>query len=230
MKCSVVIPAAGSGTRFGSETPKQFLLLRGRPLIAHAVERFLNQAAVDRVVICGARAQLGRLEELKGDRGWERVLIVEGGDSRRDSVAAGVRAVQESNAELVAVHDAVRPFFGSETFRLLLEAASLDGAALPALPVTETIHRVEGELVAETPDRSHWYSAQTPQCFRIELLKDLLDRAIEDGYAATDEAGAAARYGHRVRIVRGDWMNVKITRPEDLLAAEANFDRWEAEL
>lgn len=230
MKCTVIIPAAGSGTRFGGETPKQFLTLRGRPLIAHAVERFLGETVVDRVIICGAREHLSALDRLNAGRAWDRVAIIEGGDTRRDSVAAGMSAVQESNAELVAVHDAVRPFFASETFRLLLEAASLHGAALPALPVTETIHRVEGEFVAETPERSHWYSAQTPQCFRVELLKDVLHRAIEDRYAATDEAGAAARYGHRVRIVRGDWMNIKITRPEDLLAAEENFDRWAAEL
>ena len=224
MKCSVIIPAAGSGTRFGGDTPKQFLELRGRPLISHAVERFLAESSVERVVICASPEGLARLEGISS--AWDRVSVVEGGATRRDSVAAGLRALEGPATGLVAVHDAVRPYFSSRTFQAVLEAASESGAALPAMPLTETIHRVEAGFVAETPDRTHWYGAQTPQCFRTQLLKDVLDRAIADGYAATDEAGAAARYGHRVRIVPGDAMNIKITRPEDLLIAEATFDRW----
>ncbi|HUF16679.1 MAG TPA: 2-C-methyl-D-erythritol 4-phosphate cytidylyltransferase [Thermoanaerobaculia bacterium] len=226
MKCTVIIPAAGSGTRFGGETPKQFFTLRGRPLIAHAVERFLGETVVDRVIICGAPEHLSTLERFSAGRAWDRVAIIEGGDTRRDSVAAGVRAAGQTSVELVAVHDAVRPFFGASTFRAVLEAAAASGAALPALRITETIHRVEEGFVAETPDRNHYYSAQTPQCFRIELLREVLDRAIEEGYPATDEAGAVARYGHRVKIVTGDLTNIKITHPEDLQAAELNFDRW----
>ena len=226
MRCSVIIPAAGSGTRFGGDTPKQFLELRGRALIVHAVERFLAESSVERIVVCGSPEGVARLEALSA--GWDRVNIVEGGATRRDSVAAGLRSVG-SAADLVAVHDAVRPYFSSRTFQAVLEAASESGAALPAMPVTETIHRAEAGFIAETPDRTHWYGAQTPQCFRAGLLKDVLDRAIADGYAATDEAGAAARYGHRVRIVPGDAMNIKITRALDLLIAEATFDRWDEE-
>ncbi len=229
MRCSVIIPAAGSGTRFGGDVPKQFLPLRGRPLIAHAVERFLAEDVVDQVIICGSREHLSTLEAMRTERGWDYVAIIEGGATRRDSVAEGVRTATESSVEMVAVHDAVRPFFSSRTFLAVLEAAAASGAALPALPVTETLHRAEDGFVAETPDRSHFYSAQTPQCFRIALLKEVLDRAIEEGYPATDEAGAAARYGHRVKIVTGDVGNIKITHPDDFQAAEASLDRWETE-
>jgi 2-C-methyl-D-erythritol 4-phosphate cytidylyltransferase len=223
MRCTVIIPAAGSGARFGADLPKQYLALRGRPVIAHTIERFLRESVVDRVIVCAAGEHLETVRAL----GLPRTEVVPGGASRRDSVRAGLEAA--GDAELVAVHDSVRPFFRSTTFHALLAAAAEFGAAIPVLPVSETIHRVLEGAIVETPERSELFAAQTPQCFRLALLRDALDRAVREHYAATDEAGAAIRCGYAVRVIPGDVGNVKITQPDDLRAAEANFDSWSGE-
>lgn len=224
----VIIPAAGSGTRFGGETPKQFLPLRGRPLITYSVEKFLREDTVERVVICVAQQRRTEFERLVVSSGWRSVDVVIGGSTRQESVFRGMVAASSGQASLVAVHDAVRPFFSTATFRKVLEAAERFGAALPAVPISDTIHRVVDESIVETAERAHWMGAQTPQCFRMSLLQEILDRARQDQYEATDEAGLAVKYGHRVRVVPGDPENLKITRPIDLHIAEANFDQWVA--
>ena len=226
MRCTVIIPAAGSGHRFGGETPKQYLILRGRPLIAWTIERFLGEEAVASVIVCAADPWIPFMLDLAEQSRWKNVQVIVGGASRRDSVINGVRVAEKDGAELVAVHDAVRPFLRSATFQTLLQSAREHGAALPAIPVVDTIHRVRDDVIVETPARSGLYQAQTPQCFRIEVLKEALDRAVADEYAATDEAAAVARLGTRVRVVVGDLTNVKITHPSDLVAAEANFAAW----
>jgi 2-C-methyl-D-erythritol 4-phosphate cytidylyltransferase len=223
MRCTVIIPAAGSGARFGGELPKQYLPLRGRPVIAHTIERFLRETVVERVIVCAAEEHLQTVRSLA----LPRTEVVQGGATRRDSVLAGLRAA--GDAGIVAVHDSVRPFFRSTTFHALLAAAAEVGAAIPVLPVSETIHRVVDGAVVDTPERSELFGAQTPQCFRVEILSDALERAVRENYAATDEAGAAVRCGYAVRVIPGDVGNVKITQPDDLRAAEANFDRWSGE-
>lgn len=226
MQCVVIIPAAGSGTRFGGETPKQFLPLRGRPLITYSVEKFLREDVVKRVVICVAPDRRTEFERMVVSSGWRSVDVVIGGSTRQDSVFRGLVAASSGHSGLVAVHDAVRPFFSTATFRKVLEAADRFGAALPAVPISETIHRVVDEYILETAERSQWMGAQTPQCFRMSLLQQILDRARKDHWEATDEAGLAVKYGHQVRVVPGDPDNLKITRPIDLHVAEANFDQW----
>jgi 2-C-methyl-D-erythritol 4-phosphate cytidylyltransferase len=226
MNCVVIIPAAGSGLRFGGDVPKQFLPLRGQPLIAYAIEKFLREPSVKRVVICVAQDRRTEFERMVVTRGWKTVDVVLGGVSRQDSVFRGLVAASSGSAEFVAVHDAVRPFFTIATFRGVLAAAADCGAALPALPINETIHRVVDNFIVETAERSQWMGAQTPQCFRAKVLQEVLDRARADGFEATDEAGLATHYGYRVRVVTGDPQNLKITRPPDLHAAEANFEEW----
>ena len=226
MRCNVIIPAAGSGTRFGAETPKQYLTLRGRPLIAWTIERFAGDEAVDSVIVCAADSWLSFMIDLVERSGWRNVQVIAGGATRRDSVINGVRAAEAGGAELVAVHDAVRPFVRASTFQALLESAREHGASLPAIPVVDTIHRVRDDVIVETPARSGLYQAQTPQCFRLVLLKDALERAVADEYSATDEAAAVARLGTRVHVIVGDLSNVKITHPSDLETAEANFAAW----
>lgn len=226
MQCVVIIPAAGSGTRFGGEIPKQFIPLRGRPLITYSVEKFLREDVVKRVVICVAQERRNEFERMVVSSGWRSVDVVTGGPTRQESVFRGLVAASSGHAGLVAVHDAVRPFFSTATFRKVLEAAQRFGAALPAVPTSDTIHRVVDEFILETAERAQWMGAQTPQCFRLSLLQEILDRARRDQFDATDEAGLAVKYGHRVRVVPGDPENLKITRPIDLNVAEANFDQW----
>jgi 2-C-methyl-D-erythritol 4-phosphate cytidylyltransferase len=153
------------------------------------------------------------------------VQFVAGGETRQQSVIRALRAA-EGEYDLVAVHDAVRPFFRLSTFRAVLDAAAEHGAALPALPITDTIHTTRDDFLDLTLDRSTLAAAQTPQCFRFEVLRDVLERAERESAEGTDEAGLAARYGYKVKVIPGDPTNIKITHPEDLLAGEAIFTRW----
>ncbi len=217
----VIIPAAGSGTRFGGDVPKQFLPLGGRPLVQRVVERFLFDSVVTRVVVPVLDMLLNAVKESPG----ERVKFVAGGATRLQSVAAGLAAAGDE-FDLVAVHDAVRPFFSPDTFHATLDAARTHGAAFPGIRLPDTIHEIRDDAIASTPDRSVFVAAQTPQCFRIDVLRDILTRAAREDANATDEAGLAAKYGHRVQLVPGDSMNFKITRPEDLVMAERIYAEW----
>jgi len=210
MSVLVIIPAAGSGARFGGEIPKQFRALAGTPILLRVIERFFTDERVANVVVAVAPALLANVKQT------DRVRFVAGGATRQQSVTNALAAVGDE--ELVAVHDAVRPFFSYGTLDALLDAAAEHGAAFPGVPVTDTIHLVRDERIVETPQRSLLIAAQTPQCFRTELLREVLARAAGDD--ATDEAGLAARMGYDVRVVPGDAVNFKITRPEDLERAE----------
>lgn len=226
MRCLAIIPAAGSGSRFGGSIPKQYVELHGVPILVRTVERLLEFAPVARVVVCVAPDQITRVEDLRSERSWKMVSVVPGGESRQESVRLGLAASEGDPRALVAVHDAVRPFVSSSLFLRTLEAADEFGAALPLMHLNDTIHRVRDGFVFETPDRSEWFAGQTPQCFRRALLQRALDVAARDGVQATDEAAAVGRTGVAVRVVEGEARNFKITREDDLRIAEANFERW----
>ena len=219
----VIVPAAGAGTRFGGDIPKQFRPLGGKPLVQRVVERFLFDEKVSRVVVPVAEILLSVVSQSNE----ERVKFVGGGETRLQSVARGLEYA--GDADLIAIHDAVRPFFALETFHAALAAAQEHGAALPVIPLADTVHVVADDRIVSTPDRSTLAAAQTPQCFRAEVLRDVVARAQRDGEDATDEAGLAARYGYVVKAVRGDSMNFKITRLEDLAMAERVLAEWGGE-
>jgi 2-C-methyl-D-erythritol 4-phosphate cytidylyltransferase len=221
MRILVIVPAAGSGTRFGGDIPKQFQPLAGKPVLQHVVERFLLHEDVVRILVPVNEQLLAVVSQGSDDR----VLFVAGGETRQQSV---MRAFREGGDQfdLVAVHDAVRPFFADATFRATLDAAAEFGAALPALPLADTIHAVHDDLIDLTLDRSALVLAQTPQCFRHEVLRDVLVRAEAEKQEGTDEAGLAARFGVKVKVIPGDSMNFKITHPDDLAIAEAIYARW----
>jgi len=213
----VIIPAAGFGARFGGEIPKQFLPLAGTPILLRTIERFFNDERVAQIVVAVAETLLANVKQT------ERVRFVAGGATRQESVIRALESA-EGDFDLVAVHDAVRPFFKTATFHALLDAAAEHGGAFPTVPVTDTIHVARGGRLVSTPERDQLVAAQTPQCFRIGILHDVLEKAKRDGVDGTDEAGLAARYGYDVRVVPGDASNFKITRPEDLSYAEAHFE------
>jgi 2-C-methyl-D-erythritol 4-phosphate cytidylyltransferase len=224
MSVLVIIPAAGSGTRFGGDIPKQFQPLAGKPIVQFVVERFLLSGLVERVAVAVNEALLATVKQTPQDR----VQFVAGGETRQQSVMNAFNAAGEEY-DVVAVHDAVRPFFRIRTFEQLIDAAREFGGALPALAVTETIHATREGRLSATVDRSNLVAAQTPQVFRYDVLRDALERAVAEKFDGTDEAGVAARYGYDVRIVPGDPHNIKITRPEDLALAEAHFEEWSSE-
>jgi len=219
----VIVPAAGAGTRFGGDIPKQFRQLGGKPLVQRVVERFLFDERVSRVIVPVAELLLSVVSQSNEDR----VKFVAGGETRLQSVARGLE--HAGDADLIAVHDAVRPFFAVETFHAALAAAQEHGAALPVIPLADTVHVVAEDRIVSTPDRSTLAAAQTPQCFRAEVLREVIERAQREGGDATDEAGLAAKYGYTVKTVPGDSMNFKITRLEDLAMAERVLAEWGGE-
>jgi 2-C-methyl-D-erythritol 4-phosphate cytidylyltransferase len=222
MSVLVIVPAAGSGSRFGGDIPKQFRTLAGKPLLQHVVERFLLDGEVSRVIVPISEMLVSTVKPMP------RVQFVAGGATRQQSVSRGLEAAGDDVDDVVAVHDAVRPFFSSETFHAAVAAAREHDAAFPALAVADTIHVLDGDKVVMTPDRRFLAAAQTPQCFRTEVLREVLARAAREGDDASDEAGLAAKYGFDVRAVPGDSMNFKITRAEDLAMAERVMAEWGA--
>ena len=172
------------------------------------------------------------MQEIADHFRWGNVKIVRGGESRQESVLRGAESLMRagiSDEEIVAAHDAVRPFVSKDLLdRLLASLADADGA-IPVTMPTDTIHRTEGGVVVETPERILLAAAQTPQCFRLGVLRAALTRAIEEGWPATDEAAAVARCGHRVRVIDGDSRNIKITRPADFETAARELANWSDE-
>ena len=216
-----VVPAAGKGTRFGGDTPKQYLDLAGKPVIQHALEAVLAHPRVAGVVVALAA----------GDAlwpGWQAlagkpVLRCIGGGERADSVLAGLRAIPAADgATLVLVHDAARPNLAPADLARLLEAADShrDGAILAA-PVRDTLKRAgAGATIEATEPRERLWRALTPQAFRLGALRRALEQARTDGVQVTDEAMAMERIGARPRLVEGREDNLKVTTPADLALAE----------
>jgi len=222
MKCSVVVPAAGSGSRFGGEVPKQFVPLAGRPLVVHTLARLASFDEVDEVVIAVAPDQMETMQALLRENQLGTCRVTVGGASRAESVLKGLDALSGDAGDdrVVAVHDAVRPFVTRELFvRLLAALAGADGS-FPGLPPTDTLHVVDAGFVSESPSRERLSGAQTPQCFRLQVVRRALEEAARTGAPPTDEVSAVVRAGGRVAIVEGDPGNFKITRPEDLARAE----------
>ncbi len=222
---AAVIPAAGVGTRFGGRTPKQFLRFGAMPILAATVCHFAAHPAVRAVVVAAPGQHVARTRRLLAPFARQGPLaVVAGGRTRQDSVWLALQATPE-DVEIVLVHDAVRPLITRRLIDAVAAAAAETGAAICALPITETIKRVRGELVEATLDRSGLWAVQTPQAFRADLLREAHEKARRDGIVGTDDAMLVERLGHPVRVVRGLVENVKITTPEDLRRAR-RVARW----
>ena len=212
-----LIPAGGLGTRLGSRTPKQFLALGGGPILAATVRHFARHPAIDGVLVAAPAAYVERATRaLRGCRG--AAAVVPGGQTRQESVWLALRAAPD-DADFVVVHDAVRPFITRALIDAVVGAARAAGAAICALPVTETVKRVRGDEVEATLDRTGLWTVQTPQAFRADLLREAHEKARRDGVVGTDDAALVERLGHPVKVIRGLEGNLKITTPEDLRRA-----------
>jgi 2-C-methyl-D-erythritol 4-phosphate cytidylyltransferase/2-C-methyl-D-erythritol 2,4-cyclodiphosphate synthase len=214
---TAIIAAGGRGARFGGDRPKQLLTLAGRPILQRSVEAFLQSDRItDLVVALPPDLAADPPAYLRGAA--KPIAIVDGGSRRQDSVAnAFARASQR--ADIVAVHDAARPLVTAEVIARTIDAAAAHGAAIAALPATDTVKRGDARrVIVGTLPRAEIYLAQTPQTFRTAVLRDALTLA--GGEEATDEAMLAERAGHPVTLVDGDTRNFKITTADDLAAAE----------
>jgi 2-C-methyl-D-erythritol 4-phosphate cytidylyltransferase len=216
-----IIAAAGAGSRMASDRPKQFLQLAGTPIIFHTLKPFeLCDSIQEVIVVLPAEESAAFLAEA-GKHGLRKLArVVPGGATRADSVKRGLAAVRAATAEIVAVHDGVRPFVTVEEISSTVEAAREHGAAILVTPVTDTIKLVEGGAVMRTLERRDLRQALTPQCFRYELLRRAYEQVDVNDPSLTDESVLVERLGEKVAIVEGSRRNIKITTPHDLLIAE----------
>jgi 2-C-methyl-D-erythritol 4-phosphate cytidylyltransferase/2-C-methyl-D-erythritol 2,4-cyclodiphosphate synthase len=212
---SAIIAAGGRGERFGAGRPKQLLTLGGVPILERSVNALLGHPRIhDLIVALPPELAAAPPEYLRARH--KPVVVVEGGARRQDSVALAFARIPDG-ADVVVIHDAARPLVSADLIERTVAAAIADGAAVAAVRATDTVKRGDaGGRVIETLPREHLYLAQTPQAFRVDVLRDALAIAAD----ATDEATLAERAGHRVRLVEGEATNVKITTPADLSAAE----------
>ncbi|MCC6143581.1 MAG: 2-C-methyl-D-erythritol 4-phosphate cytidylyltransferase [Candidatus Hydrogenedentes bacterium] len=222
MRAQLVIPAAGMGTRLGAQGPKALVELLGTPLLVHTLRRFEPlHMACDAVVV----APIEFLDTFQAaiDAAYDdhKIQLVPGGAERQESVDRGLAALR-SDTEIAVIHDAARPFIGAEAVRAAIEAAAEFGAATVAVPAVDTILQADADAFLEsTPDRSQLWSCQTPQVFRVEVIREAHARARAEGHLGTDDASLVRRLGGRVKLVPGSAFNFKITRPEDLVFARA---------
>jgi 2-C-methyl-D-erythritol 4-phosphate cytidylyltransferase len=216
-----IIPAAGIGSRMHADRAKQMLELDGVPLLVHTLRRFEQCEAIDRIVLVLQPSMTTEALRLISKYNIKKIArVVGGGAERQDSVYLGLQVISDHDAEVVAIHDAARPFVRPEEIRTVVERAAATGAALMALPATDTIKQVKSGRVQRTLDRRRIYHAQTPQAFRLPIIKEAYERAMADGFMATDDSQLVERTGRRVSIVEGSHLNIKITRPLDLRLAE----------
>ncbi|HVP90428.1 MAG TPA: 2-C-methyl-D-erythritol 4-phosphate cytidylyltransferase [Terriglobales bacterium] len=215
-RASVLVVAAGLGKRFGQR--KQFVYLEGKPVLEWTLEAFQAHAEVEAIVLVLPDEADRKHYQM---RYGKVVDVVRGGDERQDSVWQGFRLLDPVATELVLVHDGARPLVGPALIDRVIAAALTDGAAVPVLPVEDTLKEVSGDRIVGTADRSRLLRVQTPQGFLYPVLKQALDTARRDRFTGTDEAALVERVGLPVRAVEGDARNIKITTPLDLKIAEA---------
>ncbi len=220
MNVAVLVLAAGRGERLGRELPKAYVEMGGQTLLERCLAVMDRVTEVDWVQPVIGADDARCYADLDLPASPKRLEPAVGGAQRQDSVAAGLAALPES-AQWVAVHDAARCLVAPEDVGRVVAEAKRVGAALLAVPARDTIKRVRDGIVVETPDRSECWSAQTPQVFRCEVLREALDKARAESFLGTDDAQLVERLGVEVAVVRGSARNIKITLPEDLAAAQS---------
>jgi 2-C-methyl-D-erythritol 4-phosphate cytidylyltransferase len=224
MNVSVILPAAGLGTRMGRAVPekagtsrKQFMLLEGSPILLHTIRKFVSSPAVSEIVVALRAEDLEWVRDLLERETFAKpVRLVEGGDSRQDSVENAL-ATLSPGTELVAVHDAVRPFIEHAVLEKVFAEAQETGAAIVGIVPVDTVKQVHRNKIRQTIPRERLILAQTPQVFRFDLLKQAFAKAREDGFAGTDESSLVERLEQvEVSVIPGSDRNIKITKPSDM--------------
>ncbi len=217
MQVSVILPAAGLGTRMGKSAKKQFLQLDGAPILVHTLRRFAGIESVAEIIVACRAEDMDEVRAMvESEPQAKPVRLVEGGDSRQESVEHALATVADT-VDLVAVHDAVRPFADEVMIRKVIEEASVAGAAIAGIVPVDTVKQVHLAKIQTTISRDRLVLAQTPQAFHTALLKQAFAKAREDGFIGTDESSLVERLDSvEVHVVPGSDRNIKITKPTDL--------------
>lgn len=220
-----LIPAAGMGKRMGASINKQYLQLGGVPIVARTISVFEHSPFIDAVYLVIPADEIPYCREHVVEAcGFRKVVeIVAGGKERQNSVMNGLNAIARRAAadDVVLIHDGVRPFITRQLLRESIDLARSGDGALVAVPAKDTIKTVRDGIVIDTPPRETLWQAQTPQSFRFGVIHEAHLAAEREGFMGTDDASLVERRGGRIRVVRGDYRNIKITTPEDLVLAEA---------
>ncbi len=222
-KVGAVIAAAGSSQRMGG-ADKVLALLGGKPVLARVVDVFHRCNPIDQIVVVLSEQNLEQGKQLVMEQGWSKVSdVCAGGRRRQDSVAAGLRRL--TNCDWVVIHDGVRPLVTVDLINRGLEAAEETGAAVAAVPVTDTIKLAgDDRIVRQTPPRQNLWAVQTPQVFDIKIITEAYSRATGD---VTDDASLVEQLGYRVKIYMGAYDNIKITTPDDLALVQVLWKKYE---
>ncbi|MFH1539666.1 MAG: 2-C-methyl-D-erythritol 4-phosphate cytidylyltransferase [bacterium] len=219
MICAIV-PCGGAGRRMERKTPKAFLTMEGRPILFHTMSAVKKSGLFDRILVPVPKEKVAHAARMLREWGFEEAEPLAGGASRRQSVWNAVRMLPDE-AKYVVVHDGVRPLASPALFHAVLKAAKRHGAAITAIPCTDTVKTVRKGRVAGTADRGSMFLVQTPQAFRAELLREAHREAARRRLSAPDDAALVERLGAPVAAVPGERWNIKITVPEDLTVAAA---------
>ena len=219
---AAILLAAGRGERMGGAGDKAFLGLGSRPMVAYSLLAFQTCPDIDDIVLVVRADKINRSRELCRDLGIDKLAsVVEGGESRQDSVRAGLTALPPGT-KIVAIHDTARPLVTPELVSRTVQSAKERGSGVAAHRVVDTVKVVEsGMVVSSTPDRSKLWAVETPQTFHADLLRRAYDGVAAKGISVTDDAGAVERLGEPVHLIESKSPNFKVTHPDDLALAAA---------
>ena len=214
-----ILVAGGKGLRMGSDIPKQFLPLRGRPVLMHTIDVFRRTYPDIHIILVLPREQQDYWRQLCGQHDYDvELCVADGGETRFHSVHNGLSLIPDDARGVVGVHDGVRPFVSPETIRRCFEAAEEFGAVVPVVSVVETVRQVLADGSSMTVDRNAYRLVQTPQTFDIQLLKKAYGQPFDPFF--TDDASVVETMGHPIKLVEGNNENIKLTNPADLKLAE----------
>ncbi|MBS1493049.1 MAG: 2-C-methyl-D-erythritol 4-phosphate cytidylyltransferase [Bacteroidetes bacterium] len=218
MKHILIIPASGSGIRFGSKIPKQFLKIDGKEIIAHTIERFHSLKIIDEIYIAAQADNFDKLKKIISKNNFTKVKsIVEGGETRQASVFNALNVIECEKNDIIMVHDAVRPFLSKKLIVSLIDECHKSGGVIPGIKISDTVKRTdEKQFIQKTLSRENLWTVQTPQVFRCDIIKNSLAKAVAKNFVGTDEAAVVEFAGYPVKIIPGEKTNIKITVKEDM--------------
>ena len=217
---SAIVLAGGRGKRMNYHKSKQFIEIKGKPVLVYTLEKFIYNKSIDEVILVLPEDEVDYCKkEVLQKYSWKVDRIVIGGKERQDSVFNALEAMEKAN--IVLIHDGARPFISEKIIEEGIKYANIYGAAAPGVTPKDTIKiKNEDNISVDTPDRNTLVAVQTPQCFKYDEIYQCHRKIKEENAIVTDDTSVVERYGHKVYLYEGDYTNIKITTPEDLILAE----------